>query len=212
MFTGLIEKVGTLASSTARSDGMRFVIRHEPWKDALVIGESVAVQGTCLTVTSLAPGGFTCDVLKETLSRTHLAGMKAGSPVNLERALRAGDRLGGHFVTGHVDEVGQVAGLTARGADWILEIGGSAELMEQLVPKGSITVDGVSLTLAELRAKTFTVHLIPHTWENTSLRVLKRGAMVNLEADILGKHIQKQVQRKSSGGVTLEKLAAAGFG
>lgn len=212
MFTGLIEKVGTLASATARGDGMRFVIRHDPWKDALVVGESVAVQGTCLTVTSLASDGFSCDVLSETVSRTNLAGKKTGSLVNLERALRAGDRLGGHFVTGHIDEVGEVVGVTARGADWILEVGGTAGLMEQLVPKGSITVDGVSLTLAELRSKTFAVHLIPHTWQNTSLRVLKRGATVNLEADILGKYVQNAVRRKVAGRITLEKLAAAGFG
>jgi riboflavin synthase len=132
--------------------------------------------------------------------------------LNLERALRAGDRFGGHFVTGHVDEIGQVVSLTAKGADWVLEVGGSAVLMDQLVMKGSITVDGVSLTLAELKGKTFCVHLIPHTWEHTSLKALKRGSSVNLEADLLGKYVQKQVQGNLGGGVSLETLRSAGFG
>lgn len=212
MFTGLIEKVGTLSSAVARGDGMSFVIKHDAWKEPLVLGESVAVQGACLTVTSCTAGEFTCDVLQETLKKTNLSGKRPRALLNLERALRAGDRLGGHFVTGHVDEVGEVASVKASGADWVLEVAGSALMMEQLVPKGSITVDGVSLTLVQLRAKTFTVHLIPHTWANTSLKGLTRGSSVNLEADILGKYAQKQVQSKLGGGVTLEKLILAGFG
>lgn len=212
MFTGLVEKVGTLASAVARGDGMRFAIRHEAWDAPLVVGESVAVQGACLTVTTCSKGEFACDVLNETLKRTNLAGKKPGALLNLERALRAGDRFGGHFVTGHVDEIGQVVSLTAKGADWVLEVGGSAVLMDQLVMKGSITVDGVSLTLAELKGKTFCVHLIPHTWEHTSLKALKRGSSVNLEADLLGKYVQKQVQGNLGGGVSLETLRSAGFG
>ena len=212
MFTGIVEKVGTLASATTRGDGLRFVIRHEAWSEPLASGESVAVQGVCLTVTACSPGEFTCDVLKETLSKTNLAGKPVGTPLNLERAMRAGDRFGGHFVTGHVDETGKVAALTTKGDDRVLEVAGSPSLMGQLVSKGSITVDGVSLTLAALCAKTFTVHLIPHTWANTSLRVLKRGVTVNLEADILGKYVQKQIDRQMGNGVTLEKLMSAGFG
>lgn len=212
MFTGLIEKVGALASSTALSDGMRLVIRHDVWMSPLAVGESVAVQGVCLTAASCNPGEFTCDVLKETVNRTNLAAKRRGALLNLERALRAGDRLGGHFVTGHVDEVGRVVKLESKGADWVLELSGSSSFMAQLVPKGSVTVDGVSLTLVKLGAETFTVHLIPHTWDNTSLRSLKRGHTVNLEADILGKYAQRQMQKRISAGVTMEKLAAAGFG
>ena len=211
MFTGLIQKVGTLASAASRGNGMRLFIRHDAWPEALELGESVAVQGVCLTVTEANTGGFTCDVLKETLDRTNLSGKRVGAPLNLERALRAGDRLGGHFVTGHIDGVGEVKGLTSKGDDWILEVGCGTPIMEQLVSKGSITVDGVSLTLAELSVATFTVHLIPHTWGNTSLKALKRGDSVNLEADLLGKHIRNQLKQVVSGGVTMEKLAAAGF-
>lgn len=212
MFTGLIEKTGTLASTAARGAGMRFVIRHDPWKEPLTPGESVAVQGVCLTVTLCSAGEFACDVLKETLDKTNLGGKSPGSPLNLERAMRAGDRLGGHFVTGHIDETGKVKSVTARDGDWILEVAAGIQLMEQLVSKGSITVDGVSLTLAELREGAFTVHLIPHTWRHTALHGLKRGDTVNLEADILGKYVRKQIRLQQQGGVTLEKLASAGFG
>lgn len=191
---------------------MRLVIHHEPWSEPLTPGESVAVQGVCLTVTVSSPGEFTCDVLKETLTKTNLAGKHVAAPLNLERAMRAGDRLGGHFVTGHIDETGKVANLTLSGADRVLEVAASPSFMGQLVSKGSVTVDGVSLTVVDLSAKTFSVHLIPHTWEHTSLRVLKRGGSVNLEADILGKYVQKQMDRKMGNGVTLEKLMSAGFG
>lgn len=211
MFTGLVQKVGTLGQASGRADGMRLVIRHAPWSDPLECGESVAVQGACLTVTQVSPGEFTCDVLRETLERTTLGGGKEGAPLNLERALRASDRLGGHFVTGHVDGIGKVAGLTLRGDDWILEIEGGPDVIEQVVYKGSIAVDGVSLTVAEVRSRTFTVHLIPHTWKNTSLHALQRGAKVNLETDLLGKYVLKQIRGLTQKGITMESLAAAGF-
>lgn len=211
MFTGLIEKVGILASATARSDGMRLVIRHDVWTEPLTLGESVAVEGACLTVTAATPGEFACDVLKETLDRTTLGGKRTGTAVNLERALRAGDRLGGHFVTGHVDAVGKVLALTRRGDDWILEVEGGPLVMEQVVYKGSIAVNGVSLTVAEARARSFVVHMIPHTWKHTSLNGLHVGEGVNLETDLLGKYVIKQIRGLAPTGVTMEKLASSGF-
>lgn len=211
MFTGLVQKVGALETAASRGDGKRLCIHHDPWGEPVELGESIAVQGACLTVAAFSRGQFTCDVLRETLEKTTLGQMKKGAVLNLERSLRAGDRLGGHFVTGHVDAVGTVADLVRRGDDWILEIDGGPQIMPQVVKKGSISVDGVSLTIAELDERTFKVHLIPHTWSSTSLRCLRKGGKVNLETDILGKHVMKHLQGAVRSGVTLDMLSAAGF-
>jgi len=212
MFTGIIQQVGTLAGKKARGDGLSLVIRHAPWDSPLIPGESVAVQGACLTVTSAGKGEFACDVLSETLKRTSLGDAAPGARVNLERALRADERLGGHIVTGHVDGLGTVVAFEQKGADWILEVACGDELLAGIVPKGSIAIDGVSLTIADLKPKSFTVHLIPHTLANTSLQGLKKGRAVNLETDIIGKYVQRTLGRMQGGtGVTLEKLKAAGF-
>ncbi len=211
MFTGLVQKVGRLVAVKPRSDGKRICIRHDPWTEPLERGESVAVQGACLTVAVCSAGEFECDVLRETLDRTTLSRHSVGAEVNLERALRASDRLGGHFVTGHVDGVGRVTDLKLRGADWILEVESGPDMLSQLVQKGSITIDGVSLTIAGMTPRAFSVHLIPHTWENTSLHNLREGGHVNLETDILGKYVMRYVQGSARGGVTLEALTSAGF-
>jgi riboflavin synthase len=212
MFTGLIQQVGTLAGKKTRGDGMSLVIRHEPWESTLVVGESVAVQGACLTVTTFRAGEFTCDVLSETLRKTTLGGSAPGAKLNLERALRADERLGGHIVTGHIDGPGTVQAVEQNGADWILEVACGEELLSGIVPKGSIAIDGVSLTVAELRPKSFTVHLIPHTWTHTSLNALKAGRQVNLETDLIGKYVQRYLGRmQGRPGVTMEKLQSAGF-
>ena len=212
MFTGLVQQVGTLAEKKPRGDGMSLVIRHEPWDSPLIKGESVAVQGACLTVTSVRTGEFSCDVLNETLKKTSLGAAESGSRVNLERALRADDRLGGHIVTGHIDGLGTVLALKQKGADWIFEVSCDEELLGGIVPKGSIAIDGVSLTIAELKSKSFAVHLIPHTLANSSLKTLKKGRTVNLETDIIGKYVQRHLGRMQGGkGLTMEKLQAAGF-
>lgn len=212
MFTGLTQQVGTLAGKKARSDGMSLVIRHAPWDAPLVVGESVAVQGACLTVTSIRTGEFTCDVLAETLKKTTLGGISTGAKLNLERALRADDRLGGHIVTGHIDGTGRVHSLEQKGDDWILEVACGHELLAGIVPKGSVAIDGVSLTVADLRSASFTVHLIPHTWTHTSLHVLKTGWSVNLETDLIGKYVQRYLGlMQQDKGLTLDKLRAAGF-
>jgi riboflavin synthase len=212
MFTGLIQQVGMLAGKKARGDGMSLVIRHESWDSPLMKGESVAVQGACLTVTSVRTGEFSCDVLNETLKKTCLGAAAPGSRLNMERALRADDRLGGHIVTGHIDGLGTVLALEQKGADWILEVACDDELLAGIVPKGSIAIDGVSLTIAELKSKSFAVHLIPHTLSQTSLQFLKKGNAVNLETDLIGKYVQRHLGRMQGGkGLTLEKLQAAGF-
>ena len=212
MFTGIIQQVGSLGARVPRGDGASLVIRHGPWETSLVPGESVAVQGVCLTVTSFRKGEFTCDVLVETLKKTSLSTTAPGAALNLERALRVDERLGGHLVTGHVDGLGSVKGLHVKGADWILEIACDEALLAGIVPKGSIAIDGVSLTVAVLNERSFTVHLIPHTLDHTSLKALKQGMPVNLETDIVGKYVQRYLGRMRDGqGVTLEKLRAAGF-
>lgn len=210
MFTGLIQQVGSLAGKKARGDGMSLAIRHAPWDSPLVMGESIAVQGACLTVTSMSRGEFACDVLNETLKKTNLGGISTGAKLNLERALRADDRLGGHMVTGHVDGLGTVLAFDQKGADWILEVSCEESLLLGIVPKGSISIDGVSLTITDLRPKSFTVCLIPHTLSNTSLQALKKGHVVNLETDIIGKYVQRYLGRMQSGSsVTMEKLQSA---
>ena len=191
MFTGIIQRLGTVASVDRSGGHGRLHIRTEPWTPALELGESIAVEGVCLTVTGERNGVVSFDLLKETFDRTNLGGKKTGHRVNLERALRVGDALGGHFVTGHVDGVGQVRKITPVGRDWILEINCAPELMAQMVGKGSIALSGVSLTLVDLLRDGFTVHLIPHTWENTSFSELKPGDAVNLETDMLGKYVQR---------------------
>jgi len=210
MFTGLIQKVGKLIGKKTRGDGMVFTIQHDAWDSPLIKGESMAVQGVCLTVTAIRTGEFSCDVLNETVEKTNFAEKVMGVPLNLERALRADERLGGHIVSGHVDGVGTVLAFDPKGADWILEISCDGPLLKGIVPKGSIAIDGISLTIVELRAKSFTVHLIPHTLANTSLRALKRGHSVNLETDVIGKYVQHYLERlQPATGVTMEKLCSA---
>ena len=189
---------------------MSLIIRHVPWDSPLVMGESIAVQGACLTVTSIGKNEFACDVLNETLKKTNLGESSTGAKLNLERALRADDRLGGHMVTGHVDGLGTVLAFEQKGTDWTLEVSCEESLLSGIVSKGSITIDGVSLTIADLSSKSFTVCLIPHTLSHTSLQALRKGHIVNLETDIIGKYVQRYLGRMQSGqGVTMEKLAAA---
>ncbi len=215
MFTGLVDRVGTLLGIANRGEGAQLAIDAAHWPDPLRLGESVAVEGVCLTITTITLNGFTCDILRETLSRTTLGRKKAGSPLNLERALQANGRLGGHFVSGHVDGVGTVASIGRAGPDWVLEIACSADLLSGMVFKGSITVNGVSLTLARMNTGSFSVHLIPHTWSQTTLHLIRDGDAVNLETDMLGKYVKGFLERNGgdirTGTLTLERLNEAGF-
>lgn len=211
MFTGLVEKVGSLKGLTPCADGTVLRIEHDPWDVPLVIGESVAVQGVCLTVTALNALGFSAHVLDETFSRTTMAVLPVGTRLNLERALKVGDRLGGHLVSGHVDGIGHVRGISRQGNDRIVNVGCPQELTQCMIHKGSIAIDGVSLTIAELGATHFAVCIIPHTWEETSLRERTIGSGVNLETDMLGKYVQKAIRTSGSSGVTMETLANAGL-
>lgn len=207
MFTGLIERIGTV-KRVSRGAGLVLEIEFDPWETPLLEGESIAVNGVCLTVVNFNERRFTADVLRETENRTGLANLIPGDKVNLERALRSGDPLGGHIVQGHVDEVGMIVAKTPKGRDFQLKVKCSRVLSCHSVLKGSIAVDGVSLTISGIGSDFITVDLIPSTARMTTLGSKRIGDKVNLEGDILGKYVAKA---RASGGLTEEKLMQAGF-
>lgn len=212
MFTGLIQLLGRHAGLARSAGGWRLNVAHPPWPEPLAIGESVAVQGVCLTVHPASPTRFEADLLDETLDRTAFRNLAVGAALNLERALRPMDRLGGHFVTGHVDETGRMLAVESRGRDQVVRVGCSARFARLTVLKGSVALDGVSLTVSGLADDAFEVNLIPHTWAATSLHERHAGDAVHLESDLLGKHVARLLGRDGhDGGVTLESLDAAGF-
>ena len=192
MFTGLVADLGTVSGVEAGGDGQRLRIESHLTGE-LVEGDSVAVNGVCLTATTISGGAFTADVMHETLRRSSLAGVAPGSRVNLELPLRAHDRLGGHFVQGHVDCVGSIAAVEEDGFARVVTIEAPPGLLRYVVEKGSIAVDGVSLTVASVTEDTFAVSLIPETLERTNLGAAAPGTPVNLEVDVLAKYVEKLV-------------------
>jgi riboflavin synthase len=192
VFTGLVADLGTVAGVDAAPDGVRLAIASSLTAD-LSEGDSIAVNGVCLTATAIDGGRFTADVMRETLRRSSLAEVGEGSRVNLELPLRAGDRLGGHFVQGHVDGIGAVRAVREDGFARVVTIAGEPALLRYVVQKGSITVDGVSLTVARVDGASFDVSLIPETLQRTTLGTTQVGAPVNLEVDILAKYVEKLV-------------------
>lgn len=195
MFTGIVETVG-IVEGIEPGDGLtRLIVDAEPIADGVEPGDSVAVNGGCLTVTSTRDGRLSFEAVRETLERTSLGDLKVGARVNLERAVRAGDRLDGHIVQGHVDGVGTVRQMIRDGNDVRLQIDCDPELADCVVEKGSIAVDGVSLTVAARSPSGFEVALIPHTLEVTNLRDRQPHDRVNLEADVLGKYVKRYLER-----------------
>jgi riboflavin synthase len=196
MFTGLVEATGTVEELHRRPGASRLALRAGALAAAL--GESIAVNGCCLTVAAPPAGGrLEFDLLEETLRRTTLGALKPGARVNLERALAANGRLGGHFVQGHIDCIAEIARWEPAGLDYRLEIALPPEFAKYVVKKGSIAVDGISLTVAEVNPESFTVWIIPHTRENTSLAGTTPGAFVNLEFDLLAKYVEKMTRAHS---------------
>ncbi len=209
MFTGLVQRVGRFRGLCRNAGGWSLACAHEAWDTALEKGESVAVQGACLTVTEVGDGLFHADLLDETLEHTALGALAAGAPVNLERALRLCDRLGGHWVTGHVDARGTLAAVTNRGRDRVLRVRCPRDLARQTVLKGSVAIDGVSLTVSGVGDDWLEVNVIPHTWDVTSLAARRAGGAVNLGGDIRAKYVEKLCGKAD--GVTEALLARAGF-
>ena len=215
MFTGIVEELGTIravrrgAASAVLSIGAAEVLSD------LKIGDSVAVNGVCLTVTSLDDGGFTADVMHETLGRSSLGALAPGGRVNLERAMPANGRFGGHIVSGHIDGTGKIASVRPDDNALWYTIYAAPELLRYIVEKGSITIDGISLTVAVVDEKSFSVSLIPHTAAVTTLGKKRAGDTVNLETDILGKYVEKLLrpapEPERQGGISLEFLAENGF-
>lgn len=212
MFTGLVQRVGTIKRVSRGAGLVLEIAADRPWESPLENGESVAVDGVCLTVARCEGSRFTADVLQETESRTGLADAMPGAKVNLERAVRAGESMGGHIVQGHVDCRGTVAAKIQKGRDFHLRIRCGRVLAAQSVLKGSVAVDGVSLTISAIGDDWIGVDLIPTTAAHTTLGAKRVGDTVNLEGDIVGKYIAKQCrQGAGSGGLTEPDLIAAGF-
>jgi riboflavin synthase len=200
MFTGIIEEAGVVAAIRPTKKSIELTVRAKAMARGIKVGASVAVNGCCLTVVNVATHGkaklLQFDVLQESWRRTNLQFAQPGSLVNLERPLRADGELGGHFVTGHVDGVGKIVRWEKSGADHLLDIEAPADVMRYIVFKGSIALDGMSLTVAGVQKKSFRIWIIPHTFEITTLRERKVGDYVNLEADLLGKYAEKFLAAK----------------
>ena len=217
MFTGIIEEVGALE----RLAGGEIAICAKKVLEDVALGDSIAVNGICLTVTHFDAAHFVADVMPETVRRTSLAELKRGSRVNLERALTLRSRLGGHIVSGHIDGVGTIAAMQEEGNAILLTVRASDDILRYVVEKGSVALDGISLTVARVSAADFTVSLIPHTREITNLREKRMSSRLNIETDILGKYVEKLFPEartkgesdapKSAGGLTMDFLRQQGF-
>ena len=216
MFTGIVEEIGTVRNVISGSISGEISIQADKVTEGTQIGDSIAVNGVCLTVTSLLPDGFTADVMPETLRRSNLGQLSSGSRVNLERAMAADGRFGGHIVSGHIDGIGTIVDQRREGnAVWV-RIQAQTEIMRLIVEKGSIAIDGISLTVATVSESDFQVSIIPHTGSETILLDKRPGAHVNLENDVIGKYVERLLhpganQETNSSKITMEFLAEHGF-
>jgi riboflavin synthase len=216
IFTGLIMEVGHVRRIDRRADGAYLVVEAKTVLEGTRAGDSIAVNGADLTVVEMSKEHFSADVSLETLSRTTLGELRSRSRVNLERALGVGERLGGHIVQGHVDGTGELDRVTSEGNAYRVRFKFPRELARYIAMKGSIAVDGISLTVAGLGDGWFEVAVIPHTWRETTLRELKRGGRVNLEVDVLAKYVERLMKydgadRSSEGKLSLEYLTGQGY-
>ena len=220
MFTGIIEEMGTVKRLSVREPSGEIEIMAQKVLQGTKVGDSIAVNGICLTVTSILPDGFTADVMAETFRRSSLKECKKGAKVNLERAMAADGRFGGHIVSGHIDGTGTILSNRKEGnAVWV-KIRTSPQILRLIVEKGSICIDGISLTVAELTQDDFSVSIIPHTGEETTLLQKKPGDPVNLENDIVGKYVERLLgirseerpdTQETGGMLTMEFLRENGF-
>lgn len=213
MFTGLIQDIGTVAALARKGQNVNLIIESDKLAPEIGIGDSVAISGVCLTATAIEPeaGRFHVTAVSETILRTRLRSLKQGDKVNLELSLRPSDRLGGHFVQGHVDIIGKCIAVEPAEGSWVLTFSYPSEYAELLTEKGSIAIDGVSLTAYERSDRTFRVSVVPHTWAATTLSTLKPGDPVNLEFDLIGKYILNYKEQSGKKGLTMDKLIELGY-
>lgn len=210
MFTGIIEETGKIEAVKHGSKSCELLISANKIFDDLKIGDSVAVNGICLTVTSIAPPLFCADVMAETMRRTNIGVLSKGSSVNLERAMQLNGRFGGHIVSGHIDGTGTVINMRREdNAVWV-SISAEPKILKYIIEKGSVTLDGISLTVADVQKDKFSVSIIPHTGQETTLLSKTTGDKINIECDIVGKYIEKLTQQENS-GITVEMLSQYGF-
>ena len=214
MFTGIIEEVGTVKNIHRTGNSSFIEIEAKKILEGTQLGDSIAVNGVCLTVTYLSSSVFRADVMNETLSRSSLGSLKSGSPVDLERAMAANGRFGGHIVSGHIDGTGTISDISSDGIAVWYTISAAPDILRYIVEKGSIAIDGISLTVAKVTDNSFSVSIIPHTAAQTILGTKKIGDIVNLENDIIGKYVEKLMTPATSNAksnITLEFLAKNGF-
>ncbi len=212
MFSGIVEDVGKIRQLKISSQGAVLEISSTKVLEGTKIGDSIAVNGTCLTVTSMSKDKFTVDMAPETLHRTNLGSLNMGSDVNLERSLEVGARIGGHFVQGHIDTTGVVEKIISQGNAKIIYFSAESSLLRYVVTKGYVTVDGMSLTVVDCQTNSFSVSFIPHTVANSVARNYRPGVKVNLEADIIGKYVEKLLKPKSKESkISADFLSEHGF-
>ncbi|MCB9741277.1 MAG: riboflavin synthase [Alphaproteobacteria bacterium] len=211
MFTGLVTDLGRILAMERLSKGVTLRIRTAYALDEIELGASIAVNGVCLTAESFGADWFTATAGQETLAVTTLGGLQVGDRVHLEQAMRVGDRLGGHMVQGHVDGVGELVSIHQDAESWILLIRPPEALSRYIVKKGSICVDGVSLTVNEWQGEAFRLNIIPHTAEHTNLARLSPGAPVNLEVDIIARYVERLLGARETSGLDLQRLRALGY-
>ena len=211
MFTGIIEETGVVERLDNSPSGCRLYIGASVVLDGTKIGDSIAVNGVCLTVTDMTENSFAADVMPETLRRSSLGALHSGSRVNLERAMAADGRFGGHIVAGHIDGTGRISGKKPEGNAVVVTIAADRDILRYIVEKGSIAIDGISLTVTKASGTDFSVSLIPHTAKETTLLSKRAGDIVNLENDIVGKYVERLLGTEKGSGITRSFLLENGF-
>jgi riboflavin synthase len=211
MFTGIIEEMGSVKGLRREAGAARLAVSASLVLEGTAIGDSICVNGVCLTVVEMDGAAFSADVANETLKVTNLGDLRAGQKVNLERALRLSARIGGHLVTGHVDAVGRIREKKQEGNSWRIFIETPESALPYIIKKGSVAVDGISLTVADVEKTGFSVAMIPHTAKLTTLGYKSTGDSVNLETDIIGKYVERLLAGRVEGDVSLELLKKSGF-
>ncbi len=202
MFTGIIEEIGKISSINPIAGGMRIMISSSKILDDISVNDSVCVNGVCLTAIKVEDDGFWVDAVGATLEKTTFAKIQLSTPVNLERSLKLNDRLGGHFVQGHTNGIGTILEIKKLGENYFLKLNADESLQKYLVEEGSITIDGISLTIAELDNSKVGISIIPHTWKNTAIQFKNVGDKVNVETDVLAKYIEKFLRKNGNGKTT----------